>query len=138
MEEKAFPVGRWHGLDLAPGGLSMINRAALIVRPKAPYIDWAKSLQTSGELPSPDGEQTVYLIPEFEDLDDLTVILADVYEEIFEKELFGWNTDESTWPTERTMEEFLNWFKIEVHTMIDDLVGDEFIDDEWDEDGDDN
>jgi hypothetical protein len=43
----------------------MLNRAALIVRPAAPFLAWAKSLDDSGAVPNPAGEQTVYLIPGF-------------------------------------------------------------------------
>ena len=43
----------------------MINRAALMVTPAQPFIDWAAGLDDSGILPDPDGEKTIYLIPEF-------------------------------------------------------------------------
>ena len=48
----------------------MLNRAVLIVRPKQPYIDWATGLDDSGVVPSPEDEQTVYLIPTYEDEDE--------------------------------------------------------------------
>ena len=72
----------------------MLNRAALIVRPKQPYLDWAAGLEEDGVHPDPAGEQTVYLIPEPEDDADAERILQEVYPHVFENELDGWWTDE--------------------------------------------
>jgi hypothetical protein len=108
----------------------MLPRAALIVRPKQPYLDWAASLDDSGLVPDVHGEMTVYLIPEFADDGEAGEILAEVYGEVFERELFGWHTDEATWPANRTLQLFREWFEIELHSMVEDLCGDEFIDDE--------
>jgi hypothetical protein len=44
----------------------MLNRCALIVRPKQPFLDWAAQLDDSGLVPDVKGEQTVYLVPEFD------------------------------------------------------------------------
>lgn len=40
----------------------MLNRAAIIVRPDKPFMDWAAVLDDSGHVPNPDDEQTVYLV----------------------------------------------------------------------------
>ena len=45
----------------------MLNRGVVIVRPKQPYLDWAAGLDDSGIVPDPNDEQTVYLIPSYED-----------------------------------------------------------------------
>ncbi len=111
----------------------MINRSALIVRPNAPFIDWVKSIDKSGPLPSAEQEQNVYLIPEFGNYEDLPAILKDLHEEIFEKELFAWFADESLWPAKRDFSTFLAWFRVEVHSMVDDLVGGEIVDSEAEE-----
>ena len=44
----------------------MLNRAVLIVRPKQPFLDWAAQLDDSGLVRNVEGEQTAYLVPEFE------------------------------------------------------------------------
>jgi hypothetical protein len=67
----------------------MINRAVLIVRPKVPFLDWAARLDHSGVLPDVEGEQTVYLIPNFDMDDDARTILEEVYPKVFEYELWG-------------------------------------------------
>jgi hypothetical protein len=107
----------------------MLNRSALIVRPLQPYIDWAKGLDDSGLFPEFEGEQTVYLIPEVQSEQDETDILKIMFAEIFERELFEWHTDEADWPKRRTFAMFKKWFKVEIHTVVEDLCRDPIEDD---------
>ena len=108
----------------------MLNRGALIVRPKQPYLDWAATLDDAGLVPDVTGEQTVYLIPGFEDDDEAERILKEVYAKIFERELDGWHTDEAAWPQNRTLAMFKKWFHVELHSIVEDLCGYELADDE--------
>lgn len=105
----------------------MINRGVLIVRPKQPLLDWAAGLDDSGVLPDVDGEQTVYLIPDFDTPDEAQSIIEEVYPEVFENELWGWHTDESAWPTNRDLKTFREWFAIELHSVVEDLCDYEII-----------
>lgn len=110
----------------------MLNRAALIVTPAQPYIDWASSLDDSGLSPV-SGEsdaRTIYLIPEYDDEGEIDEILERVFAEVFERELEAWHTHEPDWPQNRTLAMFKRWFKIEIHSMIEDLCADPLIDDE--------
>jgi len=113
----------------------MLNRAALIVRPKQPYLDWAAGLDESSILPGVDDDQTVYLVPEFDDDAAGERMIRRVYAEIFERELFSWHTDESAWPAERTYRVFTQWFHTEMHTVVEDLCDEEIVDDEDDLEG---
>lgn len=108
----------------------MLNRAALIVRPKQPFLDWAAGLDDSGLVPDVDGEKTVYLVPEFESDEEGLRVLKRVYAEIFERELDGWHTDPSAWPQKRDFKTFHQWFSIELHSVVEDVVDDALIDDE--------
>ncbi len=108
----------------------MLNRAALIVRPKQPFLDWATGLDDSGLVPDVDGEKTVYLIPEFESDEEGLRVLKRVYAEIFERELDGWHTDPSAWPQKRDFKTFQQWFSIELHSVVEDVVDDALVDDE--------
>jgi len=112
----------------------MLNRGVVIVRPAQPFLDWAASLDDSGMAPDPDDEQTVYLIPGYEDEDEAWEILEDFYAEIFERELFGWHTDEEAWPQDRDLEMFKRWFQIELHSVVEDLC--DYAIEEEDEDED--
>lgn len=111
----------------------MLNRAVLILRPAQPFLDWAGTLDDSGLVPSADGEQTVYLVPQFEDDAEFDEVLRSVFAELFERELFGWHTVEEDWPQNRTLELFREWFTIEYHTVIEDLCSDPILDDEFED-----
>jgi hypothetical protein len=102
----------------------------MIVRPKQPFLDWAAQLDDSGLLPDVEGEQTAYLIPEFENDDGAQRVLKDVFAEVFERELFGWHTDETAWPKNRNLALFREWFDIEIHSVVEDLCDFEIVDDE--------
>lgn len=108
----------------------MINRAVLIVRPKQPFLDWAAGLDDSGLVPDVDGEQTVYLVPDFDMDDDARAVIEAVFSEVFENELWGWHTDESAWPTNRNLKTFHEWFTIELHSIVEDLCDYEIVDDD--------
>lgn len=111
----------------------MINRAALLVLPAQPYVDWAANLGDSELLPNTEGEGTVYLIPEGDGEEWLEEILEQVFEFIFENELHAWHEDASAWPEPRTLDMFKEWFNYQVHSAIIDLTDGELVDDEEDE-----
>jgi len=111
----------------------MLNRAAIMVRPKKPYLDWAAGLDDSGLVPDPAGEQTVYLIPSYTVESEAWELLEKVYVSIFEQELWSWHTEEKAWPQGRDFEMFKQWFQIEIHSWVEDLCDFEIIDDDEDE-----
>ncbi len=108
----------------------MLNRAVLIVRPAKPFLEWAADLADSGLLPDVHGEQTVYLVPEYESEAEQRQVLQEVFSEVFESELHGWHTDPSDWPQPRTLAMFRQWFLIEMHSVVEDLCAYPIEDDE--------
>ena len=108
----------------------MLNRGAVIVSLKQPYLDWAAGLDGSGVVPNSDEEQTVYLIPSYASEDEAWDILKEVYSEIFERELFAWHMDEAAWPKDRNFEMFKQWFRIEMHSFVEDLCDYEIVDED--------
>jgi hypothetical protein len=102
--------------------MSYLFRTALIVRRKEPYIDWANH----------DGDE-VDMTPELAATPDVYVVRAgqtaepdagivDAYwEAIFEYELSAWDTDEGSWPADRTRELFDAWFDVTVGDSVIDL-----------------
>ena len=111
----------------------MLNRGAVIVRPKQPYLDWAAGLDDSAIVPDPQSEQTVYLIPSYEDEAEAWRILERVYPAIFENELFGWHTDEAAWPRGRDFAMFKAWFAVECHSIVEDLCDFEILEEDDEE-----
>lgn len=117
-------------LPQAAAYATMINRSAVILRPGPPFIEWASKLDDSGIVPSSEGEQTVYLVPEFEDDIEAMEVLSEGYELLFEEQLAGWHTDESAWPSNRTFKMFREWFVIEQHSLVIDLCNYSFQNDD--------
>ena len=112
----------------------MINRAAIILRYKAPAIQWINDADPYEDDPgitaeSVNRERTVYLISDEDAESDDSV--ADWNERndanLFEMELEGWYNDPSLWPKDRSLGVFREWFDLECHTvLIDTVVGDIF------------
>ena len=102
----------------------------VLLRPAAPFLEWAKSLDDSGLVPNPEGERTVYLVPEWDDDAGKERVLKAVYAELFEQELFAWHTDESDWPKKRGLREFKQWFGIEMHSLVVDVCDGRLYDDD--------
>ena len=107
----------------------MLNRSAVILRPRQPYLDWAAGLNDGGVLPSVYGEQTAYLLPSNEMDHDGSLTIEQCYEGLFESELANWHAIESDWPHGRTHAMFQQWFSVEWHSVVEDLCGDPIRDD---------
>ncbi len=106
-----------------------INRGVIVVKPKQPYVDWANTCDdhpTSTSLSDAREDCSAYLLPCWEDDDELERLLKRVCRRIFESELAGWTTDESCWPKRRDLATFREWFEIEPHSLVFEL-GDSFI-----------
>ena len=101
-----------------------INRALIIVRPKQPFFEWAQTVAYEEGLKLEDVREdpTAYLIPEPWDKDEQAEILTWCYERVFEAELESWYTDEDAWPQHRDLKMFLEWFEVEFHNMVFDLL----------------
>lgn len=85
----------------------MLNRAALILRYKQPFVDWINGADPSPAshpltLAEVNQEHTVYLV-EVEHEEELAEWLARHHEELFEHELKGWYTDPALWPRDRSL-----------------------------------
>lgn len=120
--------------------LPLVNRSAVLLRPKAPYIAWAQEVHDPGDM-SPeevaealgDAEPTVYLVPPCDEEEEAAEVLAEVAEMLFEEELEAWSTDASRWPGQRDLAALQEWFEIAFITGVVDTVDEEMAD-EGDED----
>lgn len=111
----------------------MLNRSALILRYKQPFVDWINAVDPSPQSAAlsrddVDHERTVYLV-ELEDEDELTGWLASHWVELFEEELRGWYTDPSLWPRDRSLQTLNEWCSFELHTVVVDTGGPPLEDD---------
>ncbi len=117
----------------------MINRAALILKYKAPAIKWVNASDPYDDDPGITSDnikddQTVYLISEYdaESPDTVNKWLKLNYRSLFDTELENWYTDESLWPKKRTFALFQKWFDYECHSILVDTVEGPIVDDEDD------
>jgi len=112
----------------------MINRAAVILKYKAPFIQWVNDADPYKDNPgitleSENKDCTVYLILE-DDAEKLEEWISLNFEQLFESEIEDWYTDESLWPKKRNRKLFDEWFDVECHSVLIDTVDGKIIDDE--------
>jgi hypothetical protein len=103
--------------------LPTLNRSAIIVAPKQPFLDWLHDADpTSLTLTLEDvSDPTIYLLPDCDDDRDLTAHVKKYCDTIFEAELDAWYRDQSTWPIDRDFKTFCVWFEYRTHDLLFDL-----------------
>lgn len=103
-----------------------VKRTAVIIIPKQPYIDWANSLEEDGVQLGEDytPEHTIYLVEDITGyMIDKVEIIKPHYEFIFEEELVSWHRLVIDWSAKRNLDTFLEWFEVEIHSLVLDLHG---------------
>ena len=110
-----------------PRPMSLLNRVALTITRKPPYVDWANG--TDGPVPivtyPENNRRTIYLVPPDDRDPDLAALLDEFWEDIFEAELNAWMQDESKWPQPRSRQVFDQWFDAEIVDAVVDLAPEE-------------
>jgi hypothetical protein len=107
-----------------------LNRSAIVVRPKLPFLDWLHAADpTSVTLTLADlgREPTIYLVPECGDPEDKRAALQTVFPTIFVDQLDGWCRDRTTWPTPWSFGTFRRWFDCQFHSTLLDLTDEPLI-----------
>jgi hypothetical protein len=104
--------------------MSMINRCILIVKAKQPFQLWLQSLPDPADLTLEEitRDSTAYLLPAYEEDNDRKRLLRRYFDLIFEEQLSSWWRDETDWPAKRDMKTFTQWFDVEFHSVVLDLV----------------
>ena len=115
-----------------------INRVAAVLKPTPLMVAWinqhgVESPQTLS-LQEARLDCTVLLLPTFSEESDAEAYLTSICHELFANELAMWNEDETTWPSDRTIDIFLSWFDMEFHSDVFDAG--EILELEEDEDDD--
>ena len=109
--------------------VNLLNRSAIILKPKRPFLEWSKQDDTEGlgesVFEALQEEPNVYLLPEYEDASSQQELLKEFWSGLFEAMLEGWVTDEACWPRNRTFEMFQEWFEIRMTSVVEDLDLDE-------------
>jgi hypothetical protein len=112
------------------GIMGEINRSAVILNPKAPFLEWMASISEFSvshlEHSRESQEPCVYLVKENEDSCD--IVMQREWAFLFERELAGWDTRESSWPQDRNLRMFRKWFDIQVHLLVFNVVDETILD----------
>lgn len=112
----------------------LIDRAVAVVKLKQPFVNWVNSIEKPyGKLAVEkiNRESHVYLLSEHATEQELKLIMPNLYYDIFEIEVQSFCRDKSMWPKNRDYKTFLEWFDIEVHSMVLDPHEDEIIKEEY-------
>ncbi|MHB9070240.1 MAG: hypothetical protein ACYC54_07705 [Sedimentisphaerales bacterium] len=109
--------------------MESINRTAVVIKPKQPFVDWINSFPddknkyTLEQMSKRDN--LTFLIPEYDNPEDSMKYVKKTYSQIFEFELWGWITAQELWPENRTWKMFQDWFEIQINSEVFDLVDDD-------------
>jgi|GEM_PF-1706573 len=98
----------------------LMERSALVLRPREPMISWARKMD-----PAATDEQlaasAVALTPRLQRGPELARWLEHFHRVLFEERLAAWTPDETTWPSDRSVEMLRAWFDIEFVALSDDF-----------------
>jgi hypothetical protein len=105
-------------MNTIPVFFENIDRSALIVTPKQPFIDWLLGLDPTINKVDVTNDPDVYLKPDFDNDTQVVKWLERNFDDIFRDQLNHWYNDESKWIQKRTFKVFKEWFNYSIHTMI--------------------
>ena len=115
--------------------MRVVNRTAISLVGDKPFVDWTHGHDADANRGAltvvrakPYG--TVILLPEFELEEDIQEWVEDNVSWLFELQLSSWTDDESSWPADRDLKVFREWFHIEIHSVVvdageDDIEGED-------------
>jgi hypothetical protein len=95
-----------------------VRRSALVIKPRKPFIDWLSKIDPEDENIDLSKDTDVYLLPDFEDIEQIEKWLKKNFDEIFCDQMNHWYIDESMWVEKRTFKMFKEWFDYSLHSMI--------------------
>ncbi|MCB0556853.1 MAG: hypothetical protein KDD02_25125 [Phaeodactylibacter sp.] len=112
-----------------------INRNALITRPTPALIDWVNSVFPEDPVRFEDlgqhDSQDVFLIPDFDSVEESLEWIRENCEEFLSYSLEDWCTDQSAWPQPLDWPLFEKFFEFSILTaVVDTMEGDYDSDDE--------
>ena len=102
-----------------------IDRSVAIIKPKQPFVDWANSVGPEEEPYSINDFSTdcsVILLPVVDSDEHAEAFIKDIFQDLFELELSSWIVVDEMWPENITYKMFLEWFDVEFHSMVFDLL----------------
>lgn len=89
-----------------------LNRDLLVVRPREPYLEWARSVSDDVPISEEDIREwaDAFLLPECDTEEEALEWIAENCDTIFELMLTDWVMDPTMWPDDRSWGAFKRWF----------------------------
>jgi hypothetical protein len=103
--------------------MAVVNRCAIAVAPRRPMVDWSRPFWTREDMEGLGDEQSLYLLPTWDDESELQRCLDERWPVIFEAELDLWCRDRQLWPAPRDFAMFQQWFELRFFPLVEDLGG---------------
>ncbi len=103
--------------------MAVVNRCAIAVAPRRPMLDWSRPFWTREDMEGLGDEQSLYLLPTWDDEGELRQQLEERWPAIFEAELDLWCRDHQLWPNPRDFDMFQQWFELRFFPLVEDLGG---------------
>lgn len=109
-----------------------INRSALTIKPKQPFVDWINRIGEGDTytIKQLSKDNVVILLPEFSDHRQATEYVKSICKELFEHQLSGWCTDENLFPKKTDWQTFMKWFELAMNSEVFDMMDEEIIKEE--------
>lgn len=119
-----------------------INRVALILKPSVALLEWAiredPNLAEDVDVEETEELSSVYLLPDFGDLDEADIWLEANYQEILENLLEEWVPNEASWPDELSFKHFELFSEYTYTNFVIDTQDESYDADDDDDDVDDD
>ena len=101
----------------------MLNRSAVVIGHEEAFYGWLKTTGIAAATIEERREiagRVVYLIAACHFPEEIEEVVADVFEEIFRRELASWQPDTTTWPDTADFDLFTRWFTVDGVSMVED------------------
>jgi hypothetical protein len=108
--------------------MNFIDRHVAVLKPKQGYLDWMLGLPDAEKGLIPDLEVArsedcmAFLVPEFDTNEDALEFFYKQSKHILEIMCGAWDTREELWPKKRDRRLLKEWFDVEIHSEVIDLV----------------
>lgn len=96
-----------------------INRSAIIIKPKQPFLDWLSELHPEDDFEKDFKNPNIYLVDD--EIDDLEKWLRKKFDRFFIMELESWHDNKKEWPQKRNFKMFNLWFNVDISESVYDL-----------------
>ena len=102
----------------------MLNRTAVAIGHEPAFYGWLRTTGVAADAIAGRreiGDRRVYLIPACANADEAEEVIADLFEEIFRRELGVWQPDTGVWPDTADFDLFARWFTVEPFIIVEDV-----------------